>query len=57
MVRLEVMDMEISSADFTRLTLQEVADMIVDQDVNGVVCKGMVDDKLYSLKVELIIDE
>ena len=49
--------MEISSAEFTKLTLQEEADMIVDQDVNGVVCKGMVDDKLYSLKVELIIDE
>ena len=49
--------MEISSAEFTKLTLQEVADMLLDQDVNGVVCKGMVDDKLYSLKVELIIDE
>ena len=49
--------MKISSADFTRLTLQEVADMIVDQDVTGVICKGMVDDKLYSLKVELFIDE
>ena len=49
--------MKISSADFTRLTLQEVADMLLDRDVNGVVCKGMVDDKLYSLKVELIIDE
>ena len=49
--------MEISSAEFTKLALQEVADMLLDQDVNGVVCKGMVDDKLYSLKVELIIDE
>ena len=49
--------MEISSADFTRLTLQEVADMIVDQECQGVICKGMVDDKMYSLKVELIIDE
>ena len=49
--------MEISSADFTRLTLQEVADMIVDQECQGVICKGMVDDKLYSLKVELIRDE
>ena len=49
--------MEISSAEFTKLTLQEVADMIVDQEANGVICKGMVDDKLYSLKVELIIDE
>lgn len=49
--------MEISSWDFTRLTLQEVADMIVDQDAKGVICKGMVDDKMYSLRVELIIDE
>lgn len=49
--------MEISSADFTRLTLQEVADMIVDQECNGVVCKGMVEDDLYTLKVELIRDE
>ena len=49
--------MEISSADFARLTLQEVADMIVDQECQGVICKGMVDDKLSSLKVELIRDE
>ena len=49
--------MEISSADFTRLTIQEVADMIVDQDAKGVICKGMIDDKMYSLRVELIIDE
>ena len=49
--------MKISSAEFTKLTLQEVADMIVDQDANGVICKGMVEDKMYSLKVELIIDE
>ena len=49
--------MEISSADFTRLSLQEVADMLLDQDADGVICKGMVDDKLYSLKVELSIDE
>jgi len=49
--------MEISSADFTRLTLQEVADMIVDRDANGVICKGMVEDKMYLLKVELVCDE
>ena len=49
--------MEISSADFTRLTIQEVADMIVDQDAKGVICKGMIDDKMYSLRVELIMDE
>ncbi len=49
--------MEISSAEFTKLTLQEVADMIVDRDVNGVICKGMVDGRVYSLRVELSIDE
>lgn len=49
--------MEISSADFTRLTLQEVADMLLDHDANGVICKGLVDGRMYSLKVELIIDE
>ena len=49
--------MEISSADFTRLTLQEVADFLLDHDSNGVLCKGMVDDVMYSLRVELIIDE
>ena len=49
--------MGISSADFTKLSLQEVADMLLDQDANGVICKGMVEDKMYSLKVELSIDE
>ena len=49
--------MKISSAEFTKLTLQQVADMLLDRDVNGVICKGMVEDKMYSLKVELIIDE
>lgn len=49
--------MEISSAEFTKLTLQEVADMIVDQDANGVICKGVVDGRMYSLKVELVCDE
>ncbi len=49
--------MEISSADFTKLTLQEVADMLLDQDANGVICKGLVDGRMYSLKVELVLDE
>lgn len=46
-----------SSADFTRLSLQEVADFLLDHDSTGVLCKGLVDDKMYSLKVELILDE
>ena len=49
--------MEMSSADFMKLTLQEVADMLLDQDSNGAICKGLVDGEMYSLKVELSIDE
>ena len=49
--------MEISSADFTKLTVQQVADFLLDHDSNGAVCKGLVDGRLYSLKVELIRDE
>ena len=45
--------MEISSADFTKLTLQKVADMLLDNDANGVICKGLVDGKMYSIKAEL----
>ena len=48
--------MDISSAEFTRLTLQEVADFLIDRDKSIVLCIGMVDDKLYSLKVELVCD-
>lgn len=49
--------MKISSADFMKLTLQEVADMLLDQDGHGAICKGIVDGQMYSLKVELIVDE
>ena len=49
--------MEISSAEFTKLTLQQVADMLLDQEANGVICKGLVDGRMYSLRVELSIDE
>ena len=49
--------MEISSADFCKLTLQEVADLLLDQESNGAICKGLVDGRMYTLKVELIIDE
>ena len=45
--------MEISSADFTKMTLQKVADILLDHDANGVICKGLVDCKMYSIKVEL----
>ena len=49
--------MEISSADFTKLTLQEVADFLLDHDSNGAICKGVVDGRMYSLRVELIVDD
>lgn len=49
--------MNISSAEFTKLTVQDVADMLLDQEKNVVICKGLVDGRLYSLKVELIPDE
>ena len=45
--------MEISSADFTKLTLQKVVDILLDHDANGVICNGLVDGKMYSIKVEL----
>ena len=49
--------MKISSADFCRLTLQEVADLLLDQDCTNALCKGFVDGRMYSLKVELVMDE
>ena len=49
--------MKISSADFMKYTLQEVADFLLDHDSSGAVCKGVVDGQMYSLKVELIVDE
>ena len=49
--------MEFSSADFCKLTIQEVADLLLDQDKQCVLCKGYVDGELYNLKVELVRDE
>ena len=49
--------MEISSADFCELSLQEVADFLLDQDSKGAICKGLVDGRMYTLKVELVLDE
>ena len=48
---------EFSSADFCKLTLQEVADLLLDRDCSTALCKGVVDGKLYNLKVELSVDE
>ena len=49
--------MDISSADFCKLSLQEVADMLIDRQKSTALCKGVVDGKLYNLKVELMLDE
>ena len=46
--------MDVSSADFCKLTVQQVADMLIDEDKNGVLCMGIVDDEPYCLRVELI---
>ena len=56
-MRNMVMAMQISSAEFTKLTLQQIADMLIDSDHHTAICKGMVDGRMYSLKVELSIDE
>ena len=49
--------MNVSSADFVELSLQEVADLLLDRDSSGALCKGFVDGRLYTLRVELICDE
>lgn len=48
---------ELSSAEFTKLTVQEVADFLLDQEKQTALCKGVVDGRMYSLKVELICDD
>lgn len=49
--------MDYSSADFCKLTVQEVADMLLDQDKHCALCRGCVDGVMYGLSVELIPDE
>ena len=43
----------LSSADLTKMTIQEVADLILDQDATGVRCLGEVDGRLYNLCVKM----
>ena len=45
--------MEISSAEFTKLTLQEVLDMLIDQDAEGVMLKGMVDGEMCNVYIRI----
>ena len=49
--------MNISSADLCKMSVQEVADFLLDHDKKCAVCKGVVDGKLYNLKVELSVDD
>ena len=49
--------MKISSADFMKLTLQEVADMLLDQEKHTALCKGFVDGRLYNLIVKLEVKD
>ena len=53
----KVINMEISSADFCKLTVQEVADFLLDQESKSAICKGLVDGEMYTLKVEVCKDE
>ena len=47
------MMVEISSADFCKLTVQEVLDMLVDQDAEGVMLKGMVDGEMCNVYIRI----
>lgn len=49
--------MNISSRDFTKWTVQEAVDFLIDRGSNGAICKGCVDGQMYSLRVELFRDE
>lgn len=42
---------EISSADFCKLTVQEVLDMLIDQDAEGVQLAGIVEGKLCNVYI------
>ena len=48
---------EYCSADLCRLSVQEVADLLLDNGKSTVLCKGLVDGEMYTLKMELFVDE
>ena len=50
------MNTKISSADMCKLSLQEVADLLLDQDKSCACCKGLVDGRTYNLIVKLECD-
>jgi len=45
--------MKISSADFCKLTVQEVLDMLIDQDAEGVMLKGMIDGEMCDVYIRI----
>ena len=45
--------MEVSSADFCRLSVQEVADLLIENGKSTALCKGVVDGQMYNLSVKL----
>ena len=49
--------MSVSSADFSKMTLQEVADFLLDHDSKGALAYGKVNDVLYKLTVTLEVEE
>ena len=48
---------EISSAEFTKLTVQEVIDMLLDRDAAGVQLKGIVDGELCNVYIRIEVGE
>ena len=42
-----------SSADFCKLSLQEVIDLLIDQDAEGVQLAGIVDGKLCNVYIRI----
>lgn len=49
--------MDMCSADFCKLTLQDIADLLVSEGKESAVCRGFVDGRLYNLVVKLELDE
>ena len=48
--------MVLSSADFMKLSVQEVVDMLLDQDAEGVQLAGMVEGKLCNVYIRWEVD-
>ena len=46
-----------SSADFCKLTLQEVLDFMLDEDASKVMLAGFVDDKRCNVSIKMEVKE